>query len=365
MSKVSSCSIVINGRFLTQQITGVQRYARELIHAMDRLLGTEYYRHLRRAITVLTPRGALIAHQPFEHIQVKAAGWLQGHAWEQFELPLMSRGQLLFSPCNTSPLAVRRAVVTLHDCAVFTHADAYSWQFRAWYRFMFRHLARSVNRIITVSEFSKSELVRRCGAREDHTTVTHLGHEHILRVTPDDRIIDRLGLQGEDFALAVSSNNPNKNFSGLLAALALMGRPKFRVVIAGGGAQHVFSSTDRIDPDFVVRTGYISDAELRALYDSARSFIFPSFYEGFGIPPLEALACGISVLAADIPVLREVLGDAASYCDPHSPSSIATEIDRLMQRPSRNEPQVRQLLAKMTWEDCAHLTLNVLAEELR
>jgi glycosyltransferase involved in cell wall biosynthesis len=129
--------------------------------------------------------------------------------------------------------------------------------------------------------------------------------------------------------LAVSSRNPNKNFQGVVRAMNLLGGRAAPFIIAGNVNSQVFGETEAL-PASVIQVGHISDAQLRALYESAGCFVFPSFYEGFGIPPLEAMACGCPVIAGDIGALRETCGDAALFCDPADPSSIAERIEEIM-----------------------------------
>lgn len=357
---MSDRTIYINGRFLTQAITGVQRYALELVRAMDAQLASESESGQSVRFELLAPAGELVHEPTLSKICLRRIGRLSGQLWEQLELPIHSRGGLLFSPCNSTPLLKRRRVVTLHDAAVFTYPDAYSKAFSVWYRYLFKQICRSQAQVITVSEFSRSELIRQAGLRKNRSEVIHHGFEHVQRVRADTGILDRLELRDQPFALAVSSHNPTKNFDGLASALERLNNPNFSVVVVGGRNSRIFANSSCRWPSFVKLAGYVSDAELRALYESTVCFVFPSLYEGFGIPPLEALSCGAHVLAADIPPLREVYGSAVSYCDPKDPEAIASGLVDSMRRPERDEVAVAECLHRLTWERCARETINFL-----
>jgi len=318
--------IAINGRFLSQPVTGVQRYAHELLRELDRLLtslpaGTA-------PVEVLVPRNAR-EYPSYKSLIVKEVGRLTGQAWEQLELPLHCCGELLFTPCGGAPLLHAFNAVTIHDAAVFATPKAYSKFYGMWYRMVHTRLSRTACRVITVSEFSKSELVRWCGIAPSRVSVTHLGCDHVATLQPDWTILDRHGLRNSSYVLAVSSLNPNKNFRGVVRAMNLLGDRAAPFVIAGNINSQVFGENETL-PASVIQLGYVSDAQLRALYEGAGCFVFPSFYEGFGIPPLEAMACGCPVIAGDIGALRETCGDAALFCDPANPSSIAYSIASVM-----------------------------------
>lgn len=354
-------TILINGRFLTQSFTGVQRYAFELLLAMDRHLAAACDGTPSVRFELLVPPGTLARAPALSAIGVREVGRRSGQFWEQVELPLHSRGAVLFNPCNSAPLFKRRRVVTLHDAAVFRYPQAYSKAFVGWYKLLFRQVCRSDTPVITVSEFSRRELAETCGLRANRSTVIHHGHEHIERTPADASVLDKLGMRGRRFALVVSSHNPTKNFGGLAKALHLLQQPEFDVVVVGGRNRRIFADDRSGWPFFVKEAGYVSDGELRALYEATACFVYPSLYEGFGIPPLEALACGAPVLAADIPPLREIYDGAVSFCDPADPAAIARGLEVVMRQPVRDEVAIARCLEKFTWVRCAAQTIDYLA----
>jgi glycosyltransferase involved in cell wall biosynthesis len=194
---------------------------------------------------------------------------------------------------------------------------------------LLRSIARRARVVATVSRFSADELMRHLGVPAARLEIIGEGGEHILRTPADRSILDRLGLDGRPYVLAVGSQSPNKNLRAVVEAMALLGDRRIPLVAAGGSNARIFAGTDGADQQ-VLRTGYISDAELRALYESATCFVFPSFYEGFGLPPLEAMCCDCPVIVADRSSLPEVCADAALYCNPDDPASLAAELRRLL-----------------------------------
>jgi glycosyltransferase involved in cell wall biosynthesis len=325
----ASLPVYINGRFLTQGVSGVQRFAHEMVRALDEELAKAGSEANRWSFTVLAPRGTASPIR-LSRINIRTVGRLQGHLWEQLELPFHARRGLLLNLCNTGPLLPLRQLVVLHDAAVFSAPQGYTWAFVAWYRVLFTVLARTAARVLTVSEFSRRELSEHLGLRPDRVGVLLEGKEQILRVPADPSILDRHRLRDRPFLLAVSSLNPNKNFSAVTRAIELLGERSFDFVVAGARNARVFSSGAGSLPAFVKEVGYVTDAELRALYENAACFAFPSRYEGFGLPALEAMACGCPVIAARAASIPEVCDDAALYFDPDRPEEVAARIEQVM-----------------------------------
>ena len=354
-------TISINGRFLSQPITGMQRYSHELMHAMDQTLANGSLKNAGVRFELLAPSGARNTLN-LRHIPIRFVGHLTGHAWEQFELPIYCRGKLLFTPSGGAPVIHDWHVMTIPDAAVFAAARAYSWRYAAWYRWLFQGIAKKAQRVLTISEFSKQEIQKWCAVHPQKITVTHLGYEHILRVRPDNSIIARHGLDSQPFVLAVSSMNPNKNFQAIADAVHLLRSHKIKFAIAGGMNSDVFGKTAAL-PDNIAQLGYVTDAELRALYQRALCFLFPSLYEGFGLPPLEAMACGCPVIVSRAASIPEVCGDAALYCDPSDPGDIAQQILKIAESAECRERLIqrgRSRVTRFSWQHAARETLDVL-----
>jgi len=353
----------INGRFLGRSVTGVDRFAGEWLRAVDRLRQAGDPCAAPLDIRLLVPRGV----EPpagLATIPCDVVGRLHGHAWEQLELPVAARDGWLVNLCNSGPLATRRQLVVIHDVATFRVGEAYSRAFRAWYGRMVPWLYRRAGRVATVSRFSRSEMAELFGPRDD-VIVLPEGVDHVRGATADPSILDRHGLRQRPYVLAVSSQSPHKNFSAVVAAVQSIGDAPFDVVVAGGQNPKVFGGGAPL-PDFVRYVGYVSDAELVALYRNAACFVFPSRYEGYGLPPVEAMACGCPVLAARAASMPEVLGEAAIYFDPGDPAELAARLTDLMADASERERR-KQLglnhVEGLKWEVAARCLLNSFAPQ--
>jgi glycosyltransferase involved in cell wall biosynthesis len=349
--------IYVNARFLTQKITGVQRYAIELSKRLKP--STEPFE-----FKFLAPKN-VIHHKLAKQLEIRCVGKLKGHLWEQLELPFYCRDGVLLNLCNTAPLSKKKQFVTIHDAAVFTIPETFSRAFRMWYQFLLPRLGKTSLGIITDSFFSKNELIKYHIAKEQDIHVIYLGGSQLLEHPSDTRILEKHELNSKPFILAVSSLSPSKNFAALVKAIELMKTRDFNVVIAGGANPSVFQM--QALPDNVKYLGYVSDSELRALYEHARAYVYPSLYEGFGFTPLEAMTCGCPVIVSSAASLPEVCGDAALYCNPHDPQDIANKIKLLMTSPAlQNELRQKGLeqAKRFSWEKCALETLDVIHKVL-
>lgn len=315
-------TLVVNGRFLTQTATGVQRFAAEVTQALARA-GTP--------LRLLAPRDApdRLGDIPVEHVGTRG-----GQAWEQLDLPRASGAATLLNLGNTAPLQCGGPrVVVIHDAGVFDTPESYSLAFRAWYRTLHLALPRLGARIITVSDFSRTRLAARLRLDPARIAVMPEGGEHVLRVPADEAVLAKHGLAPRGYALAVGTRAAHKNLGALRDAAALLASRGMVLAVAGAVQASVFSGAADAEGDAVKLLGRVSDAELRALYENALCLIFPSRYEGFGIPPLEAMWCGCPVLASRAGAVPEVCGDAALWFDAEGPETPAAALSRLLDEP--------------------------------
>jgi glycosyltransferase involved in cell wall biosynthesis len=352
--------IVVNGRFLQRPVTGVERFATEILRALDQLISLGEVP--QRVFSLVAPVGTRPQVQ-FRHIPFHEVGRHQGHVWEQIDLPLYCRGQYLLNLCNTAPAFKSNQAVVIHDAAVFSVPQAYGFVFKLVYRLMHKLLARTAQQILTVSEFSRQELTRVLPLHDKVVKVLPEGAEHVLRGQPDDSILQRASLTARPFVLAVSSAQANKNFGFVARALAELGDPGFDVVVAGGTNPAIFADRGAAMPAFIKHVGYVSDAELISLYRHAACFVFPSIYEGFGIPPLEAMAHGCPVVASNAASIPEVCGDAAVYFDPRDAQSFTQALMSVMRDSQLRASLASKALAKSkewTWPNAARTLLSVL-----
>jgi glycosyltransferase involved in cell wall biosynthesis len=193
--------------------------------------------------------------------------------------------------------------------------------------------------------------------------------EHMLRLQPDDTILERHGLGQRPYVLAVSSNHLGKNFGFVAQALLQLGQPGFDVVVAGGSNSAVFAQRGTHLPPFIKRVGYVSDEALASLYRHAACFVFPSVYEGFGLPPLEAMSIGCPVLASRAASIPEVCGDAAIYFDPSDPHAFTQALQGVMMLDAGQKQAWRASCVShsqaWTWRRAAQELAQKMKERLR
>jgi glycosyltransferase involved in cell wall biosynthesis len=280
MSPKAPPRIVVNGRFLARRVTGVERYGHEIL----RCIGNEL--RIERA-----------------HRQ-----GLAGHLWEQLVLPSrLGSGSILWSPANTGPVWVREQALTIHDLSPLEHPEWFRASFATWYRLFLPVLARRVQKVFTPSEYVKQKVMRRFG-------ITN------VIVTPNgvDRSVFHPGARQarfdlpERYLLFVGTLEPRKNVSLLLQAWNEVRDvlPDVWLVVVGAGG-NVFRPAHLLPSIQQVRfLGYVDDQTLAGLYAQATLFVLPSQEEGFGLPALEAMACGTPVVVSDGGALPEVVGDA-------------------------------------------------------
>jgi glycosyltransferase involved in cell wall biosynthesis len=360
--------VYLNGRFLTQAITGVQRSALEIVRALDRELGERSAGGmLELEVTLLAPQSAR-EPPPLETIVLRRVGRLGGQAWEQLELPLYVKHGPLVSFANLGPLALRDQCIPLHDASVFALPETFTPAFRLWYQWALPRLGHRARRILTDSLFSRRELVRWAGIPEDKIEVVPLAADHMLEAPADDGILERHSLLGNTFVLAVGSQSPHKNLELVLRALPLVSAAPFQLVVVGGANRQIFRGTPASNDGGIRHLGYVTDAELRALYQAAACLVFPSRYEGFGLPPLEAMTCGCPVIVSRTASLPEVCGDAALYCDPTDPVDFAARIRDVLQKPGlRDELRRRGLVqaGRFSWAATARAVFRSIDSLLR
>ncbi len=322
--------LFINGRFLTQDLTGVQRYASEVVKGLDHLLleaGPDAPR-----CRLLAPKGADAGHLGLKAIDFATGGPMSGHPWEQTWLAAAASGGVLVNLCNSGPVLHPRALTVIHDAVVYRMPGHFSANYRRLHQTLGRVLSRG-SRIATVSHFSQDELSQVLGLDAARIAVIPNGTDHIARVAPDDGVVARKGLEPGHYFLFVGSPAPHKNLATALKAFSQLENSGMTFVVVGAAKSKVFGDGGLDVPDNVVFTGRLTDAEIAGLYRQAAAFVFPSLYEGFGIPPLEAMVHNCPVLASDIGSCREVCGDAALFFPPDASDALAQLMGRIVAEP--------------------------------
>ena len=297
-----------------------------------------------------------------QSIPALMVGRCSGQVWEQLELPWHASDGILVNLGNTGPAIARSQIIVVHDAGVFSSPEAYSWKFRLWYKLLQKaHVARGTL-FVTVSEFSKRELVRHLSLPEYLIRVISEGADHMHRLSEDLSILHQHGLVQGRF---VGNLAAHKNLSALGATAQMLAAQGATLVITGGLDHGVFRGGAAL-PRPATYVGRVSDSQLKTLYRSAACFVFPSRYEGFGLPAIEAMACGCPVVSADIPSLREVCGTAALYAKPDQPDDIAAQVALLIENDSLRDEMCERASRHarlFTWNAAAS-ALNSIAAEL-
>jgi glycosyltransferase involved in cell wall biosynthesis len=337
--------VAINGRASVRtEIGGVERFALQMSMRLPRLRPDRY--------GVIRPH-PLLAHRA-------------GHVWEQVVLPARStRYGLLYCPANLAPIVSDRTVPVIHDLAALRFPEAYSRSYVGYQRAILPVIARRARLVITVSEFSRAELLDLLRISPERIEVIPEGVDE--RFVPAQRseaaaVATRHGLR-RPYVLTVGTVSARKNLEVLEPAARALEQDGIELVVAGSDRHYLRSPGTSLR-----RLGYISDRDLPALYAGARALAMPSRYEGFGLPCLEAMACGTPVVAARAAALPETVGEAGLLVDADDQLGFAealTAVTRDRALHARLSEAGLQRAAEFPWSRTAELTDAVLARLLR
>ncbi len=345
----------INGRFLATPPTGVQRFAREVVTRVARECDVTLF--LPRDVEPPPGVGARPVH-----------GRLHGHRWEQLELPRLAaqRCDVLLHPANTAAVTRTPFVFVLHDVLPLTNPAWFGRRFALWYRTMVPRAARAAARVVTVSEWSRREICRATGASPMRVVIAPEGLAPFDEPASTEAVLavrERYHLPSR-FLLAVGGD-ARKNVGFLETMLerwnAIHG-DALPLVIVGESIERVHgrvTSATTGANSLVIRLGRVEDSELHALYSAADLLCFASRAEGFGRPPLEAIACGTPAVVSAYTTAAEVLSSTA---DAHIlPLETETWIDtlrRLSNAPREGKADVNALRARWSWDAAAGVVLD-------
>lgn len=341
--------VIVNGRFLMQHVTGVQRYAREILAELDKMI---------------EPGELLMAVPPdveeipdYKNIKVVKVGKLHDRLWEHISFPMYVARQngISLNLCNVAPLP-SPGIVCIHDVKIKATPQYFSKKFLLWYNLLFSNTCKHAKKIITVSEFSKNEIMKYYHVAENKIVVIPDAWQHYQRIEYDEDAFQKYGIEKDNFFFAMCSLEPNKNFKWV--AEVARKNPDQTFAVAGSINKRVFADGLGFDcPENMKLLGYVSDEEAKTLMRDCKAFLFPTFYEGFGIPPLEAISAGAKqVVVSDTEVMHEIFGDSVVYVNPNE-----------YQLPEITDERIknRGILVKFAWEKSAEMLYRIVTDYVR
>lgn len=342
--------ITVNTRILSGKVTGVQRYLSQILECWDR---SDYeYACVKPHKTQLN-------------------NGIRAHLWEQSYLPTAVTAGTLWCPSNSSPILSSNAVVTVHDLVALDHPEFLSKNFAHWYQWLLPKLVKRSRHILTVSEFTKSRIIEHFKVAEEKVSVTPLAPFSLSPSNESSDIFARLNITDQTpYFFMLGSLEPRKNIARVLAAWKKLQLTDVKLVIAGLNAtkdlSHVFAPVNLSElPKGVVFAGYVSDLDIISLNQRALALLYPSIYEGFGLPVMEAMQQGLPAITSINTSMQEFAKDSAYYVDPLSIDSIAQAI--LIAKEEASLRVSKSLLAKAyaqnySWQQTASKTWNCLTQ---
>jgi glycosyltransferase involved in cell wall biosynthesis len=285
------------------------------------------------------------------------------HLWVHFILPF-KKGQIIFCPANIAPIFVpkdKKLILTLHDVSFLVYPETFSVFFRLYYNLLIPINIKRANKIITVSNFSRREILKHYPEAKNKIEVIYLG------VDKRFKLINNINKKNQ--ILYVGSLNRRKNFMNVIKAFELLNIKNIKLIVVGN-----FSNNFNIDIETqkLLKRAYknkniefkknIEDNELVKIYNESKLFIFPSLYEGFGLPILEAMACGVPVITSDISSLPEIGDSAVVYCDPYNIKDIKEKMEIVLKNKYLQKEIIKKGLKRVQdfdWKRSAQEHLKV------
>lgn len=351
---------VLNSRFLTQNLTGVQRYAYELLKQVHKRTGNAEY--------ILPTQPINDRYEIAEGLKLQKIGKYKSHIWEQLDLPAYlnksTNKPLLLNLCNTAPLFYKNQIVTVHDIA-YIRGNWHSQSFRTFYKIVIPVVLKNSRHVITVSEFSKKEIMEVYKIPSDKISVVYNAGFSKLDIEKSDR--GQMELK-HPYILSVGSIDPRKNLKRLIKAFLDLKRSDLSLYLIGAYNPNFKSDPEldsllKMNSGRIVFLGYRTDAELIYLYQNALCFVYPSLYEGFGLPPIEAMSNNCPVITSNISSLPEICGDAALYCDPFSIDDIVEKLNEMIGNSKTRQDCIlkgKENAKKYSWEFSGQVVMDVI-----
>ena len=337
--------IVINARFLTQKTTGVQRYAIEICKYLPKIIKGE-------KIILVAPKGELINRNELKGFKIEQFGRFKGNLWEQIDLITFLKNNnnpFLINFSGIGPIMYKYKIMHIYDLSFKYYPETFSYFFQKTYNIFIPISAKNSSKVITISNYVKTDIENNFKIK--NIDVVYAAHSKNFK---------NLNLKKEKIILTVSSLDPRKNFNRIISAYQQL-NTDYKLYFVGAKSKS-FSDINlnkNLNSEKIVFTGYLDDNELLSLYNRASIFIYASLFEGFGMPPLEAQACGCPCLVSNKTSLPEVYLDSVEYCDPESTESIKNKLEFLI----KNEERRTYLISK-GFENITRFDWNLSAQNL-
>lgn len=368
-SRECSLRIGINGRFLLAKQTGVQRAAYNMVATLIKTDRENEY-------LLFTGHQELGKKEwDYPNVNVISADirrdrTLHNMLWEQFTLPKLARKykvDILHSPANMAPLFYRgKSIVHIHDLCFVVNPQWYSYTFRTWYKLVIPKLAKKATRVVTNSNNSRNDLLLFCALPIKNVSLVYWAVDESFHQEID--LGSALNRKRLDYILYVGSLEPRKNIRILVEAFELLRKKnpdlKTKLVLIGGESP-LFGSVSLTIKEYkedIILKGFVNEDTLREYYRNANLVVYPSLYEGFGLPPLEAMASGTPVVTSTTSSIPEVVGSAALSVDPQNVLDLSRNIALVL----RNKELCNSLIEKgfeqvkrFSWQNVARSILMI------
>ncbi|MGB5666671.1 MAG: glycosyltransferase family 1 protein [Maribacter sp.] len=346
----NSSEIIVNARFLTQPITGVQRFAVELCRRLPKKIGNT-------SIIFVAPKNVILNNTD-DFPEITTFGTFKGQLWEQIDLPLFLKNKgnpLLVNLVGIGPILYRNKIMALYDLAFKHFPEWFSYSFQKVYNTFIPISLKNSRIIITDSNYVKKDICSTYKTEKEKVEVIYAAPSQIF--TFDN-------LEREKFILTVSSIDPRKNLVRIIKAFNLL-KTNHKLIIVGSKNKTFkgLKLDENLLSDKIIFTGYLDDNELISLYNRAAIFIYASLFEGFGIPPLEAQACGCPCIVSRSTALPEIYSNSVEYCDPYSIEDISERLHNVLNCDTlKSDLQTKGLVnvKRYDWDKSAKQLLKLL-----